>query len=462
MPPTASTVPSPNCASPPSRRAAVLLTLALLAGIAAYANSFAGAFQFDDFNVIVNANRVHSLSAWWAATTQGGLRPLLNLTYALNWLTGGGTPPVFHAFNLLVHLVTTACVFALARDFVRRHPQAGDADIIAGWTALLFAVHPLHTEAVTYICGRSTSMMTAFYLGALVCYARAGEGMLRHRLAAPLLFMLAVLTKESSLLLPLALVLWDWSNREAWRVALRRQWPFWALALAALPALALHPGTWALLQGSLHTRDLAASLPTQLHSSTILLGKLFWPAGLNIDPDWPTLAGVADALPQLALFAGAAVLAIWLRPRRPWWTLGILWLLLHLLLPNVFFPRADIANERQMVWAGWPLLLCLVIELRLRARPAVAWTTVLICALALAWATHLRNADYESEIALWLDTARHSPHKARVFNNLGYAYQQAGRDDDARQAYLKALALDPDHVKALNNLERLDAASRQD
>ena len=454
-------MPSPNCHPPHSddRRALALLSLALLAGIVAYANGLSGTFQFDDHNVIVNSERVHSLSAWWRATSHGGLRPLLNLTYTLNWLASGGAPLAFHLFNLLAHLIATACVFALARAFMRRYPQAGDADAIAAWTALLFAVHPLHSEAITYISGRSTLLMTTFYLGALVYYARAEEGQLRHRLAALGLFVLAMLTKESALLFPFALLVWDWTTGTPWRLAPRRQWPFWALCLILALALLFHPGYWSLIQASVHTRDFAESLPTQLYSSTALLGKLFWPAGLDIDPDWPTLASLTDALPQALLFAGGALLAVWLRRRRPWLTLALLWLLIHLLLPNIFFPRADIANERQMVWADWPVFLCIAVELRRYLRPAAGWAVVIACALLLGAITHARNETYGSEIALWQDTARHSPDKARVFNNLGYVLQSAGRLDEARQAYQHALALQPDYLKAGNNLDRLNGAT---
>ena len=82
-------------------------------------------------------------------------------------------------------------------------------------------------------------------------------------------------------------------------------------------------------------------------------------------------------------------------------------------------------------------------------------------ALALVITTFARNNVYRSEIALWEDTARHSPAKARVFNNLGFAYQSANRREDARKAYVRALELDPDYLKAENNLRELDeSASR--
>jgi len=427
--------------------------LALAAGIAAYANAFHGVFQFDDFNVIVASARVHAWSAWLEAAGHGGLRPLLNLSYTFSWVTGGGDPFSFHLFNLLVHLVNIGLVYALAGNFMRRHNQAVDWRPAAVWAALLFAVHPVHSEAITYLCGRSTALMTLLYLATLWCYAHGNRA---YRTASLGLFVLAVLTKESALLFPLALLAWDWSSRTPWRVMLKRQWPYWMLCALATLALMLHPAYWSLMWNSVHSRDLYASLPTQLNSSFSLLGELAWPAALNFDPDWPVLTDLTATLPQLVILTVCLLLAWRLRATRPWISLGVLWVLLHLLLPNIFFPRADVANERQLYWADWGLFLIVGVELQLALSRRTAWVAIAVVAGVLAVLTHARNTVYASEIALWEDTAGKSPHKARVFNNLGYSYQQAGRNEAAKQAYLKALVLQPDFTKAANNLDRIN------
>jgi Flp pilus assembly protein TadD len=81
---------------------------------------------------------------------------------------------------------------------------------------------------------------------------------------------------------------------------------------------------------------------------------------------------------------------------------------------------------------------------------------VVAAAIVLGAATVARNQDYRSEVALWSDTTRKSPHSARAWNNLGYAYQLEGRRDEARAAYERALALDPQDVKARTNLRLLE------
>jgi tetratricopeptide (TPR) repeat protein len=122
----------------------------------------------------------------------------------------------------------------------------------------------------------------------------------------------------------------------------------------------------------------------------------------------------------------------------------------------LLLPRIDIANERQLYLASWPLLLALVIELALWLDSRIFRVAVGALLLTLASLTVLRNQAYASEITLWEDTAMKSPHKARVHNNLGYAYLLAQRKEDARREFTTALQRDPQLNKARNNLYQLD------
>jgi hypothetical protein len=182
----------------------------------AYVNSWQGAFQFDDYNVIVNNPLVHSWSAWLADLSRG-IRPFLKFTYTLNWTTGLGAFG-FHLFNLAVHAGNTFLVYGIAGRILRE--QAGEVSrhgtqMAAFLTALLFAVHPVQTEAVTYICGRSTSLMAFFYLAGFYAYQCGVEEKKPVLLyaAGPVLFVLAMLSKEVAVTLPAALLLWEACRR---------------------------------------------------------------------------------------------------------------------------------------------------------------------------------------------------------------------------------------------------------
>lgn len=429
----------------------------VLAGAAllAYANAFPGVFQFDDYKAIVNSSETHSWEAW-IGSIASGYRPLLKLTYLLNTTLGEGTFG-FHLFNLLLHSGNAILVYLLALQFGRCCAAGRDWHHAALFGALLFAVHPVHSEAVTYLSGRSTSLMTFFYLFSLWAYARSLlPGQIRFRYLSLALFVFAVLSKESAMLFPLALLAWEWACRTPWRVMVKRLWPYWLLFVLGALALLLHPKYWTLMSESVQLRSLHDSFLTQVYVTVAQIGKLVWPLALNIDPDYPVLHEIGAALPQLLLLLAMLALAVYSRSTRPWLSLGLVWLVVHLLILNTFLPRADIANERQLYWADWAMLCALAVEAEywLSRRTAAVALGVLAC--VLAGLTLQRNTAYFSEVALWEDTVAKSPNKARAWNNLGFAYQLDGRKDDAIRAYCTAICFNPGHVKAHNNLVRLD------
>ncbi|MFA5027508.1 MAG: tetratricopeptide repeat protein, partial [Candidatus Methylomirabilota bacterium] len=173
-------------------------------------------------------------------------------------------------------------------------------------------------------------------------------------------------------------------------------------------------------------------------------------------PDLPVPPALTPGLlVQGAILAGLLVLGAWQLRRRPWLGVGLLWFFLHLLPTNAVLPRLDAANDRQLYLAMiGPVLLGAVALLRIPWR-TVRWAAAAALLVVLGGATALRNHDYRSEVALWEATVRRSPAKARAWNNLGYAYQLAAEHDAARRAYLRALELDPGHLKARANLSTL-------
>ncbi len=426
-------------------------------GLAVYANALLSSFQFDDYNVIVNNPAVHSLSAWWQSMP--GIRPLLKLSYTANWISGAGAAG-FHALNIGVHLVNVLLVLAIAHRLLPGLGAAGDSVVpIALAGAAIFALHPAQTEAVTYVSGRSVSLMAAFELAALLTWleARASARKLCWRGASVLLFVLALAVKENAWSLPFALLLCEalqpgWT----WRGALARTSAHWAVLLAAACVVVLVPGYWKLIGASLEIRTLGENILTQIGGVFYLLTRPLLALHLNIDPDLPVRSAWDAALAAKALLPAAMlVLALWQWRRRPWIGFGILWFFVMLAPTNSVLPRTDVANDRALYLAlmGPALMLAVAAHRLLAARPALIALS-LLCML-LGAATVMRNTDYATEVAMWEDTAAKSPGKARVHNNLGFVYQQAGRRDEAERAYLRALALDPAHTKARWNLESI-------
>ena len=221
----------------------------------------------------------------------------------------------------------------------------------------------------------------------------------------------------------------------------------------------MHDGYRTLLWFSLQTRSIAANLLSEVNGITYLLSCLVWPQRLDIDPDLPVLTALS--LPVVAEFCLLLLLVVvaicWYR-RMPWLTFGVFWFFLHLAPTNSLVPRLDIANERQLYLAGWGFFMILAMAGTSQPirRPVSRLGFSILCCLLLA-ATVSRNLAYVSEIALWEDTARNSPGRARVHNNLGYAYYLAGRFPEAQVAYLEALRLAPDFRLARSNLALLPA-----
>ena len=395
---------------------------AVLAGAvaAAYANALGAAFQFDDWNVIVNEPKVHGLAAWWSSMP--GIRPLLKLSYALNWAVSP-SPVGFHLVNVAIHAANACLVHAL---LAKRATKP-----VALVTALIFALHPMQTEAVTYVTGRSVSLSALFAFGALAT----------TRWASPVLFLGGLMVKETIAVTA---------------VLKRSLLPY--LGLAAIVAL-LMPTYRHLLHVSLSTRSIGTNLLTQAHGVTYLIGQLVRLDRVNADPRLPVITSWSWPVFSNAVLV-LSLIAVGLVTLRKNKAVGfaILWFFLWLLPTNSILPRLDVANDRQLYVAllGPAFLVAYGLEALAKRRGNVfPWGVAIVLLLTLATTTHLRNRIYRDEVTFWDDTAWRSPHNARAFNNLGYALALEGRNDEADIAFSRALELDPAYVKAKINLRLL-------
>ena len=435
-----------------------------------YANALRGAFQYDDFyTILINPH----LRDWhtFIDHLDHMVRPVLHGTFLLDRFLYENTPMGYHVLNLLLHLASGCLVYLILTRAV-----TDEIPFVPFWSALLFLLHPLQTETVTYISGRASGLMTFLYLLAFFLFIKASvkkndDAINRlYVLGAIASFLLSLGSKETAMTFPLVLLLWDVVIRRLEGTALRRAFlschlPFWGVLLAIAIWAWWHPRYRELGQFSLAIRPFWDNLLSQIHGTVYALMLFFCPWKQNFDHDLPEFHSLFQwPLPLELLILGGMVTASVVAARRfPLITFGLGWFFIQI-LPTALIPRNDLLSERNLYLASVGLMLVIVMLgtriaqwlPTLSPRPHLvrlgASGVSLTVVLALCLVTFQRNALYRDPILLWSDTIKKSPQKARPHNNLGHAY--ALRDDWERaiEEFRIAVQLDPDYAFAKKNL----------
>lgn len=403
----------------------LLGALALLVVAVAYSNALAVGFMWDDHVLIEQNTELHALQAPWAYFTRGFwdhaflqgsnagyYRPLVTLSFAVDWWLASGSPVPFHLTNLLLHLAVCAVVFrfALARS--------GDA-VTAAVVCSLFGVLPRLTESVTWIAGRTDVLATLFVLLAV---SAAESSRPRVRQLAALCWLAALFSKEVALVaLPLLFV-------RGSKKALREAAPFVAALLlwAALRALG-SPSTPLALHDA---RTVLAAFGTYVQ----LLATPWDPVlqlGFVLDPP-----GWAVALGVVALAAAGGLVAWWARRDGAWrsaWLLAAVAALgmVSLVKLSVF----TLASDRYLYL---PLALGAVLATH-RPWPRAAIGLGIAGALALGLVTFRHNALWGDPVAFWSVAHRRAdPRNPGPAMGLADVLFERGRYEEARALYLAA------------------------
>ncbi|TMQ27068.1 MAG: tetratricopeptide repeat protein [Nitrospirae bacterium] len=438
--------------------------------VATYVGALRGAFQFDDlFTILINPH----LDRW--GTFVGHLdhmvRPLLYATFLLDRSLYGNSANAYHLLNLLLHLGSGLLVYRILTRAVTEETTP-----IPFLTALLFLIHPIQTETVTYISGRASGLMAFGYLLALFLYIKTLEYLDDRRISrlyffgAVTSFLLSLASKETAITFPLVLLLWDilvrrLSGASLFAAIRSHHLPFWLMLLVVGLAVWSHPRYTALAQFSFGIRPFWDNLLGELNAVTYALLLFFCPWKQNFDHDLPVLHSLFQwPLPfDLLVWCGLASAAFVAVRRLPLFSFGIGWFYVQL-LPTSLIPRIDLLSERNLYLASIGLLLAVVVLgsrlthwlTKVLQRPRLvrigAGSLALAVVLALCHMTFQRNALYHDPVLLWSDTVEKSPQKARPHNNLGHAYALRDDWDRAIEEFRTAAKLDPDYALAQKNL----------
>ncbi|MBL6707265.1 MAG: tetratricopeptide repeat protein [Planctomycetaceae bacterium] len=455
--------------------------------------SMGGDFQFDDYGAIVNDSKVRQL--WPLDDFITHNRPIGLYTFALNFAAGGLDPSGYHAVNLLIHLAASIVLLCLVRS-VLTLPQfacRGWTPTAALWTAwccaAVWAVHPLTTQAVTYIVQRYESLAALFGLVVLFCQTQAATGRRWWIVPAGVAAWAGVLSKEPMAMMPLVALAFDWAVLQGGRVRQNAgepgreegersrvlataatdetinagtkgsRWPFYLVMASSWLWFAPSVSRWIIpdptrnssMGFNLKTITPWEYLRTEPEVLLHYLRLSFWPDELCLDYTWRVQHSPAVYLP----LGGVILVIAWL---GIWWTLkrrpaGFLLLapLLYLAPTSSFLPIADPAFEHRMYLplaaivtgtVGGASLLIRRGALRMRLPVAVLAVPVLLAVLLpLAQRTHLRNLDYRSGLSLWAATLETRPDNPRAHYMLGQELLERGRVEEARSKFADAIAI---------------------
>ena len=464
----------------------------MLVGIAVYFNSFAGVFMFDDVTFEDYA-AIPDLSAL-GGVIKATRRPVVAVTLAINHLIGGlhdlwG----YHALNLAVHILAALTLYGVVRRTLLLEYFQRRFDATAHWfglgVALLWLVHPLQTESVTYIVQRAESIMGLFYLLTLYCVIR-GATASRGRwwyLAAVLSCALGMGSKAILVTGPVVVLLFDWVFLEKpFGRALRSRWPLYlGLAMTWLVLVETRvlkgvlssdmkgPATVGFSYKGISPSDYARTQP-QVVLHYLRLGV--WPDGLCLDYIWPVAKSTVDYVPQALLLAGLAACTVWGLLRRSWLGFVGAWFFVILSPTSSIVPIKDPAFEHRMylplaaqivlfVFAGRSILRRIFGASA--ARPALA-VLVVAASVALGLRTVDRNRDYHRRADMWADVIATRPDNWRGHCELGRALADEGALTEAIEAYREAIRIRPvypighyDLGNALQDAGRMEEAAKE-
>ncbi len=441
-------------------RVAILLVMSSLV----YGNTLLNGFAMDDFFYIFNNPLVTNptFKGFFTVTRAGNVfRPFTFATLAINWLAGGAHPWGYHLVNLLLHALVTVLVYLTLRKFLEGMVTEGP--LMAWVAAMLFAVHPIHTEAVSSIVGRSELLAVGFLLAAWLLHLQDWP------IAALVCFLLALMGKESAVIfLPLSLA-GDFALGK-WKSLARYGWIAGLGALYLAVLWKMQGGHFGEKGGINFLDNPLAQLPPRLRIANALrvawkyIGLHVYPAQLSCDYSYNAILLYSNwrhTLPPL--IATAVVLALWIwaivTRRKEWYLAGAVYLVGFSVTANLLMPTGTIMGERlaYLPSVGFCLLFALIwMRLEKRQR-GLAWTLLAVVLVALGARTVVRNRDWQDNFSLFSSAVQAAPGSAKVHAGLGGEYLRRDELEAARKEYLISLSIYPDFPDVVDSLGLLEA-----
>jgi tetratricopeptide (TPR) repeat protein len=443
-----------------------------------YANTFESPFIFDDTKQIRENPHIRLTQLSLKDLTAAGFkssraRPIAFISFALNYYFHQYDPLGYHLVNISIHILAGFILFLFLKttltlpsiNFRCQYPE-----VIAFLAALIWLVHPVQTQSVTYIVQRMNSLASTLFIFSFWLYLKGRLVAAGHRrwlwLAGSVLTWLVSLgCKQITVTLPFLVYLYEWYffqnlSKDWFKRSLKYILLIFLLfAVVALIYLGLNP-----IEKITSLRDFANNeftfnerVLTQFRVVIYYISLLLYPnpSRLNLDYDFPlshSLINPVTTLLSLIVILGLLGLAVLLAKKERLISLCIIWFFGNLVIESSIIPLAIIFEHRLYLPSMLSFLIPIVIAYRY---VKLGWLRISLFCVVLAlfsfW-TYDRNRVWESEYTLWSDSVKKSPNKARPHRGLGEALAELDKIDEAIHHYRVALQIRPDFAEAHNNL----------
>jgi tetratricopeptide (TPR) repeat protein len=448
-----------------SRRPWLAVLLAILA-LAVYGNNLRGPFILDDVPWILYNQNIRTLRPWWKPVAHTS-RPVVQWSLAANYAMGGLNPLGYHIVNDVLHALAALALFGVARRTLRTERLAarfgGAADGLAFAVALLWALHPLGTEAVTYVIQRAESMAGLFAILTLYCVIR-GAATARAsawNFLAIVCSALAMGSKPVAVIVPLLVLAYDWiflagTGSELWRKRRGLYIGLGACWLLAVVLLFVGGNEWIGSAGVVYGGRAISWLDYAALEPGVILHYLrlsLWPDGLCLLYGRPQQSTGLLFWAQCGVIGILLVATVWLVARKN--AVGFLgaWFFLTLAPTSSVIPLLHPVVEHRMYVPLMAVMAGIVVAVRVaidkiagssEAGKRVSVAVLVLAAVGIGAVTIERNRDYRTEVSIWQDTAQKAPLNADARYGLGLAWATARQIDEAGAAFGEAMRLKPD------------------
>ena len=437
----------------------ISIILIIILGAAVYANSLSGKFVWDDHLLIGDNVYIESWAnlpkIFTSGITAGArviensfYRPLQIVTYLINYSLWGLNPGGYHLTNIILHIIVAICIYQFVNLLF-------SDSALALLTGIFFVVHPVHTEAVTYISGRADSLSAIFLLFCLIYYIRTVHiESPKAYFFISLSYTAALLSKENSLILPLILLFYHYAFRV--KINIKK---ISLISSITIIYIILRFVVFRNFMPEIENKgSFLQTVPGFFAAITSYVRLLFVPFDLHMEYGNRLFSFTHPAVISGALITVSSLAVAFIkRKNNKILFFGVGWFFI------MFIPVANIyrVNSSYMMehWLylpsiGFFLICSMALRFLYRKKNFQAQTVIITIAL-LAFYSYLtikQNDYWSDEVTFYERTLKYKPTNPKIYFNLGLVYENNGRKQNAINAYKKALELNPNYFLAHNNL----------